>query len=398
MTAPFSPEVQDIFTRFGPRYRSVHGASLSGRHHRVMRAIESCRTEALGGHTDRCDTCGKLRISYNSCRNRHCPKCQFLKREQWLEERQKDMLPVHYFHVVFTLPDILNPLMLRNQKVLYDILFESASESLLELSGDSRHLGADVGFLSVLHTWGQNLMDHPHLHCIVTGGGLTTDRTTWRSSRKNFFLPVKALSRLFRGKFLHYLSACHEKGDLVFPGVIADLADTHAFRSFLRRLHRKEWVVYLKAPFKNTNTVLGYLSRYTHRIAISNSRIVRIENDTVFFRWRDYSDHGRNKVMKLDAVEFIRRFLLHVLPSRYVKIRYYGILSHRRRTDSLARVRSILCSPAPETGYSPVSWKERLLAIKGFDVDQCPFCGTGRMVLVQTILPVRCNGPPGSEP
>ena len=203
-----SPDVQDIFIHFGQQYRSVFGSSMSTQQHRVMRAIEACRTEALGGHADRCDMCGKLRITYNSCRNRHCPQCQFLKREQWLEDRQKDMLPVHYFHVVFTLPDILNPLALRNQKALYNILFRSASETLLELSGDGNHLGADIGFLCILHTWGQNLMDHPHLHCIVTGGGLTGDGKTWRSSRKNFFLPIKKLSRLFRGKFLGYLGEC----------------------------------------------------------------------------------------------------------------------------------------------------------------------------------------------
>ncbi|MGV7927424.1 MAG: IS91 family transposase [Spirochaetota bacterium] len=394
MAVSLHPEVQDIFTRFGPHYRDIRGITLSGRHYRVMRAIESCRTEALGGHTDRCDRCGKLRVSYNSCRDRHCPKCQFLKREQWLEERQKDMLPIHYFHVVFTLPDILNPLVLRNQKVVYDLLFRSAAESLLELSGDPRHLGADVGFLSILHTWGQNLMDHPHLHCIVTGGGLARGGTTWRMTRRSFFLPVRALSRLFRGKFLDYLAACRKRGDLVFPGKTADLACEHVFQSFLRRLRRKEWVVYLKAPFKNARTVFGYLSRYTHRVAISNSRIVRIDNDTVLFQWRDYSDHGRNKVMRLDGVEFIRRFLLHVLPLRYVKIRYYGILSHRRRKDSLLHARAILNSPAPEHN-APTSWKERLLAIRGFDVDRCPFCGNGRMVFVQTIVPVHCNGPPG---
>ena len=310
-------EVADIFRHYGPEYRTGH---LMPRDHlRVMRAIEVCRTAELGGHVDECDTCGTIRISYNSCRNRHCPKCQCLRKEQWIEARKEDLLPIPYFHVVFTIPEELNPLALRNRRTLYGILFRSVSETLMELGRDPKHLGAQIGFISILHTWGQNLMEHPHIHCIVTGGGLSSDGQRWVASRNGFFLPVKVMSRLFRGKFLDSLQRSYDSGALALPGSVTILQEAESFREFLSGLYRKEWVVYCKPPFKDAEGVLQYLGRYTHRVAISNHRILTLEDGKVSFIWRDYSDGNRNKIMTLDADEFIRRFLLHVLPARFVR-------------------------------------------------------------------------------
>lgn len=387
-------EVQDIFIRYGVRFRNKSGSHISRRHHRVMRAIEICRTAALGGHSDKCDTCSHVRVSYNSCRNRHCPKCQFLKREQWLLARANDILPVQYFHVVFTIPDILNPLVLRNQKVLYNILFQSSSETLKELSLDKKHLGALIGFVSVLHTWGQNLMDHPHIHCIVTGGGLSDDAKKWKSCRNGFFLPVRVLSRLFRGKFIACLKRSFEREKLIFPGAISGLQEKRAFDKLINRLYRKEWVVYSKPPFKNAHTVFQYLSRYTHRIAISNQRIIKIHGDKVYFKWRDYAHGGRNKVMALDSMEFIRRFLLHVLPDKFVKIRYYGILSNKCRRRNIQKLRELLGVACTQADMAAVSWEKLLLARTGLDIDRCPCCDNGRMVPYEVLLPSRCNSPP----
>jgi hypothetical protein len=387
-----SIEVQDIFVRYGAKYRNARGKSMSTQQFRVMHAIEICRTEALGGHAEQCDRCGHVRISYNSCRNRHCPKCQFLKKETWLEQRQRDILPIPYFHIVFTIPDTLNPLALRNQRILYDILFQSASEALKELARDKNYRGAQIGFICILHTWGQNLMDHPHIHCIVTGGGLSPDGMKWFYSREKFFLPVKVLSRLFRGKFLYHLKKNYEKGKLAFPGTIAHLRDKHCFLTLVNTLFSKEWIVYVKPPFNTVQTVFQYLSRYTHRIAISNHRIISIENNTVLFRWRDYADGGKNKILALDACEFIRRFLLHVLPNKYVKIRYYGILANTSRAIALQKARLILGVAPISPALSP-SWKERLFSATGINIDTCPSCGCGTMIIVEILLPVRCKGP-----
>ncbi len=332
-------EVADVFRAYGPAYRQAHEMPL--RHLRAMRAIENCRTAALGGHVDQCDHCGALRISYNSCRNRHCPKCQSLDKERWLEARKNDLLPVRYFHAVFTLPEALRPLALRNQAELYSLLFRAAPETLKELTEDPKHLGAEVGFIAVLHTWTQTLMDHPHLHCIVTGGGLSPDGKTWISCKGDFFLPVKVLSRLFRGKFLAYLKEAYEKGNLVFPGKIAPLKEKAAFDRLLKDLYAQEWVVYCKPPFGSAEMVMDYLGRYTHRVAISNDRLVKLENNRVTFRYRDRNDNDTVKLMTLDASEFIRRFLLHILPAGFMKIRYYGILSNRNRKCKLAVCKSL---------------------------------------------------------
>jgi hypothetical protein len=330
-------EISHIFRAFGAAYRDAHAHEMPLRHLRAMRAIEICRTAELGGHVDECDYCGALRISYNSCRNRHCPKCQCLDKERWLEARKRDVLPVSYFHVVFTLPQDVRPIALRNQRVIYTILFKAVSETLKELAKDLTHLGAEIGFIALLHTWSQTLIDHPHIHCIVTGGGLSLDGKRWISCKKKFFIPVKILSRLFRGKFLAYLREAHDSGKLLFPGKIAHLKGRPAFEALVTDLYRHEWVVYCKPPFKNAETVIDYLGRYTHRVALSNDRLVKFKGDQVTIRYRDSDDSDTIKCMTLDAFEFIRRFLLHILPDQFMKIRHYGILSNRNRNTKLPK-------------------------------------------------------------
>lgn len=362
---------------------------------RAMRAIEVCRTAALGGHKYTY-SCGHLEISYNSCRNRHCPKCQFLRKEKWIEARAEDLLPIQYFHVVFTIPAELNPLVLSNQKVMYKLLFRSVSETLMELGNDPKRLGARIGFIGILHTWGQNLMDHPHIHCVVTGGGLSPEGDHWVSCRKGFFIPVRVMSTLFRGKLLDYLKRHYESGDLVFPGALGHLGEPHAFDSFRKQFYHKKWVVYCKPPFNGVEGVLQYLSRYTHRIAISNHRVLKLEDGKVSFLWRDYSDGNKEKIMTLHASEFIRRFLLHVLPDRFVKIRHYGLLANRRRKDNIALCRELLgsCTIVTKDKDTPVTWQELLLKVSGVDVTKCPICKKGTMVRVEVLYPSRCNGPP----
>jgi hypothetical protein len=387
-------EVADIFCEHGPAYRESQ--RLPRNHLRVMRAIEVCRTAVLGGHKDKCDNCGHLEISYNSCRNRHCPKCQTLRKERWIEARSEDLLPIEYFHVVFTIPSGLNPLVSINPKVLYDILFRSVSETIVELANDPKHLGARIGIIGILHTWGQNLMDHPHIHCIVTGGGLSPEGSCWVSCRKDFFIHVKVMSALFRGKFLDLLKNSFKSGDLVFPGSISHLKEPRAFESFRKQFYHKKWVVYCKPPFDGPMGVLQYLGRYTHRIAISNNRIIAIQDGNVSFLWRDYADDNRQKTMTLKADEFIRRFLLHVLPSRYVRIRHFGLLANRRRKDNIASCRECLGSGKTITKEKirQETWQEQLLRICGIDVTSCPVCQKGRMFRVALLLPYRCNSPP----
>ena len=369
---------------------------MAGRHHRAMRAIELCRTAALGGHVDECDHCGAVRISYNSCRNRHCPKCQGLKRELWLEARKKDLLPISYVHIVFTIPQELRPLALRNQKTLYHILFKAASETIMDLSRDHRHLGAEIGCIAILHTWSQSLIDHPHVHCIVTGGGLSLDGERWIPAKEDYFLPVKVLSRLFRGKFLHYLKKAYEAADLRFPGKIEALKERAIFRQFVADLYRKEWVVYCKEPFRSVKHVIEYLGRYTHRVAISNDRIIRIGTHDVTFRVRDPSKEGATKLMTLDAFEFIRRFLLHILPDQFMKIRYYGLLSNRNRKRKLAQCKKLLGIPEQaEKNDSPKEpWEETFLRVTGVDLRICPHCGKGIMVRKEVLLSQTGRWPP----
>jgi len=386
-------EVAEIFRQHGPAYRESH--RLSRNEFRVMRAIEVCRTAVLGGHKDQCDHCGHLEISYNSCRNRHCPKCQTLRKEKWIEARSEDLLPIEYFHVVFTLPSELNPLVSMNRKVIYDLLFHSVCETLAKLANDPKHLGAGIGGIAILHTWGQNLMDHPHIHCIVTGGGLSSDKGRWVSCRKGFFIPVRVMSALFKGKFLNLLKRCFQSDDLVFPGSISHLKQSHDFEIFSNQLYHKKWVVYCKPPFDGVKGVLQYLGRYTHRIAISNNRILNIRNGDVSFLWRDYADHNRQKTMTLKADEFIRRFLLHVLPSRYVRIRHFGLLANRKRKNTIALCRQILGERKTVTQQNArkETWQEQLFRICGIDVTLCPVCQKGRMCMVASLLPYRCNSP-----
>jgi hypothetical protein len=388
------PEVADVFRAHGPAYRQSHEMSL--RHLRAMRAIEICRTAVLGGHVDECDHCGALKISYNSCRNRHCPKCQCLDKERWLEARKTDLLPTRYFHVVFTLPESLRPLALRNQDVIYSILFRAASQTLREVTQDPKHLGAEVGFIAVLHTWSQTLMDHPHLHCIVTGGGLSLDGKRWIRCKRKFFIPVKVLSRVFRGKFLAYLKELREKGRLSFPGHIAPLKEHHAFKSLLTSLYGQEWVVYCKPPFHNVERVIDYLGRYTHRVAISNNRLVTLEGDRLSFRYRDRHDNDTIKLMTLEASEFIRRFLLHILPDGFVKIRHYGILSTRNRKSKLARCMALLGvhHRDQEQEKHRMPWEDLLEQITGVDPRTCPYCGKGKMVLKEVLDPAALPLPP----
>jgi len=384
-------EVADIFRTYGPAYREIHGDEMPLRHHRVMKAIEICRTSALGGHVEECDQCGALRISYNSCRNRHCPKCQSLDKERWLDARKRELLPTQYFHVVFTLPDKLRPIALRNQRLIYDMLFRTLSETLKELASDVRYLGAQIGFIAILHTWTQTLIDHPHIHCIVPGGGLSPDGARWISCKEDFFIPVKVLSRLFRGKFLHHLKMSYKSEELTFNGKIESFQEKRSFNELLSGLYKQEWVVYCKAPFKNAETVMDYIGRYTHRVAITNDRIVKLEGDEVTFKYRDRNDDDKIKYLPLDAFEFIRRFLFHVLPDGFMKIRHYGILSNRNKKDKLLLCQDLagnsgqvedpgLCSGDGECGDKKERWEDLLFRITGIDPRICPYCGKGKMV------------------
>ena len=353
-----------------------------------MRHLAQCRTSALGGHVDACDRCGHVRISYNSCRDRHCPKCQCLKKAEWLEARRERLLPVPYFHVVFTLPPDLRPLALRNKRVVFDLLFAAASQTLQALAADPKHLGAQLGFTAILHTWGQNLQFHPHLHCVVTGGGLSADGGRWVPCRPGFFLPVRVLRKLFRGKFLHGLKRAYDEDGLDLKGTTAELADPQRWRALLQQLYRRDWVVYAKPPFGGPEHVYRYLGRYTHRVAIANHRLLSLEDGAVRFQVKDRADGGKRKVMTLSAVEFLRRFLLHVLPRGFVRIRHFGLLAGRNVHTKLARAQDLLNAkvpelveaPPPSVSESPIPWWERLLALTGVDVFLCPRCAVGRML------------------
>ena len=392
-----SVEVADIFRTWGPAYREAHPGQLSIEQLRAMRAIEVCRTAVLGGHVEECDQCGAQRIAYNSCRNRHCPKCQWLDKEQWVEAQQALLLPVDYFHVVFTVPSALHSLALGNPSLVYGLLFQAASASLQELSADSAYLSAQIGFTAVLHTGSQRLDYHPHLHCIVTGGGLSAEGTGWISSRRDFFLPVRVLSRLFRGKLLAKLKSAYEQGELSFSGSTKAYEKATAFQALLSSLYEQEWVVYCKPPFAGPEKMLEYLGRYSHRVALSNDRLVQFEGDQVTFLYRDRTDHDRVKSMRLDAFEFIRRFLLHVLPHQFTKIRHYGILSTRNRSTKLVRCQQLLgCADGVSTPAEPRPWQERMKRLTGLDPRICPHCGKGIMH-VKKILDPLWEGTPRSD-
>jgi len=375
-------EVADIFRRHGAAWRAANAGHLSLGQRRVMSAIEMCRTAALGGHVERCEDCAHTRIAYNSCRNRHCPKCQWKAAQAWLESREAELLPVPYFHVVFTLPAAIGAVAYQNKAAVYSLLFTAAAEALTTIAADPKHLGAAIGVTAVLHTWGQNLDHHPHIHCIVPGGGISPDGTSWVPCRPNFFLSVRVLSRLFRRLFLQGLAALHAVGKLRFFADLAALAAPAAFRSYLAPQRKAEWVVYAKRPFAGPAQVLTYLARYTHRVAISNSRLVELGDDHVSFRWRDYRDNGchKLKVLRLAVGEFIRRFLLHVLPDGFHRIRHYGLFANGHRANKLTLCRRLLDTP-----LAPVDPGEDDRA--QHDLDQlhpCPCCG-GRMMIIEII-------------
>jgi hypothetical protein len=363
-------EVADVIRKAGTRFIERNRASLTWAQVKVLNAIARCRTAALGGHRDQCAHCGYQAISYNSCRNRHCPKCQTNAREKWLRARERELLPVSYFHLVFSVPHALVPLIWQNKKVLFRLLFEASAATLLEIAADPKHLGAETGCLSILHTWGQTLQPHPHIHCVVPGGGLSRDHTRWISSRPHFFLPVKVLSRVFRGKFVAGLKRAFRRKKLSFHGACFPLSNQKAFTAFLRTLFHQDWVVYSKPPFGGPEHVLQYLARYTHRVAISNHRIIDVSDTHVAFRWKDYAHHNKRRTMTLTHEEFLRRFLHHVLPKGFPRIRYFGFLANRRRGELLPVCRTLLCRSLPDqepAAAHPASSSEHA-------VWRCPRC------------------------
>lgn len=379
-------EVADVLRRYGEAYREQHATSLSTAQRRVMSAIELCRTAALGGHLEQCDQCQYQRNAYDSCRNRHCPKCQSLARAQWIEDRQSELLDTQYFHVVFTLPEEIAAIAYQNKKVVYDILFRATSETLRIIAADPKHLGAEIGFFAVLHTWGQNLMFHPHLHCVVPGGGLSPQGNRWVSCRPDFFLPVRVLSRLFRRLFLQLLQQAFDAGQLHFFTSLRPLQLPSAFAAYLAAFRDAEWVVYAKPPFAGPQQVLDYVGRYTHRVAISNNRLLDIENGQVQFHYKDYRHQSQQKVMTLSADEFIRRFLLHVLPDGFQRIRYYGFLSNRHREEKLEHCRQLLgMASAHATTHAtepPKDYRDRYEELTGVSLRLCPVCRRGHMIRV----------------
>jgi len=371
-------EIQDIFQKYMGDYCQSHKLSLVQT--KAVHAIKNCRTSVLGAHEDVCDNCGDIQFSYNSCRNRHCPKCQTLSKERWIDNQKANLLDVKYFHVVFTVPADLRPLFYQNQRPLYSLLFKAVAETLQELAGDKKHLGATLGFSSILHTWGQNLMFHPHIHCIVPAGGLNSVGK-WVPSKKNFFIPFKVLSRKFKGKFLHLL----QSAPLEFYDSLQYLHDETSFLNFIDSCYQKEWVVYCKKPFKTVNNVIEYLGRYTHRVAIANHRIVKVENDLVTFKWRDYRDDNKQKLMTVPAVEFIRRFLTHVLPPGFMKIRHYGFLGNRNKTKKLTLCKKLTNTPL--VVKKAASTSELIRTILGDNALMCNACGFDRHPSPQGLSP-----------
>jgi Putative transposase/Transposase zinc-binding domain len=383
-------EVGDVLRRYGDAFRQEHAASLSTGQRRVMSALELCRTAALGGHLEECDKCQYQRNAYNSCRNRHCTKCQCLARAQWIEDRQAELLDTQYFHVVFTLPEEIAAIAYQNKEVVYGILFRATSETLRTIAADSKHLGAEIGFFAVLHSWGQNLQHHPHLHCVVPGGGLSPDGTRWISCRPRFFLPIRVLSCLFRRLLIELVEKAYDNGQLQFFSALKELQNRQLFLRYLEPLRHTKWVVYAKPPFAGPQQVLDYVGRYTHRVAISNNRLLDIDNDQVLFRYKDYRHGSQQKIMTLRAHEFIRRFLLHVLPDGFHRIRYYGFLGNRYRKEKLDKCRHLLEMACPEENVPAVQsqdYRDRYQVLTGSSLRDCPVCHRGRMIVVGLIAP-----------
>ena len=384
-------EVADVIRKHGEEFLNQWGGTLSPQQRKAFRDIGTCRTAALGGHIEECDRCAHRIIAYNSCRNRHCPKCQSTARDEWLAERARELLPVPYCHVVFTIPQHLAPLVLQNQRVGYSLLFRAVSETLQQIAAEARHLGAKIGILAVLHTWSQTLLHHPHVHCLAPAGGLSPDGSRWIACRRpNFFLPVRVLSRLFRGKLLAFLCEAFAEGRLEFFGQLADLAKPARFHAWLRESKKTEWVVYAKPPFGGPEEVLKYLARYTHRVAISNSRLLSLDDGRVTFRWRDSKHGNQTRSMTLEAVEFIRRFLLHILPSGFVKIRHFGFLANRNRSSALALCRQLLDASSPASEPATILTSEQQSAVD----HRCPACHAGVLRIVEWLSPdqiTRCQ-------
>jgi rubredoxin len=383
-------EVADLLRAAGAAFIERNRQWIRWKHVKVMLAIVRCRTAALGGHLDECARCGHRAISYNSCRNRHCPKCQTAARERWIAARQRELLPTRYVHVVFTLPHRLSPLVLQNKKVLYDLLFRTSAETLLEVARHPRHLGAEIGFFSVLHSWSQKLSLHPHVHCVIPAGGLSPDHSCWIRSRKNYFLPKEVLREVFRGKFVEALQQAFRDGQLRFQGDLKLLAQTRLFAAWLRPLYRQDWVVYLKRPFGGPQHVLQYLGRYTHRVAISNHRLVSFAEEKVTFRWRDSAHHNEQKLLTLPVDEFLRRFLLHLLPQGFVRIRNFGFLANRKRATLLP-----LCFYLLGSAQQPQDQQNSCSTQDSPDPWCCPKCG-GPMKVIErlTAAEIQLRSPP----
>jgi len=392
-------DVAEIFRRYGEAYRLQAGPTFTSRQRRVMSSIEQCRTAALGGHVEQCDHCGHRRVWFNSCRDRHCPRCQSLARAAWTNAREADLLDTEYFHVVFTVPAPIAAIAFQNKAVVYGILFRAAAETLRTIAADPQHLGAQIGFFAVLHTWGQTLVFHPHLHCVVPGGGLSHDGIRWISCRRGFFLPVRVLSRLFRRLFLTFLHDSFDAGQLRFSGALQPLAQPCGFADHLKPARQTEWVVYAKPPFAGPQQVLDYVGRYTHRIAISNQRLVDMDDGHVRFHYKDYrADRPQSqKTMVVAATEFIRRFLFHVLPSGFHRIRYYGLLGNRHRQAKLARCRQLLNMRCADTiGHAPSAsqdYRDRYEVLTGISLRTCPRCRGGRMLVIEHLIGLRLRPP-----
>lgn len=384
------PTVNEIFRAHAGAYLLKHpNTTLHER--KVMRALEACRTEALGGRVEQCDRCGYTAILYNSCRNRHCPQCQSMNKEKWILERKNELLPFTYFHVVFTLPDALNPLVIRNKRLVYDLMFKSCKETLLSVSADERYFGADIGFFAILHTWGQKLNLHPHLHCVLPGGGYSEKKRKWIHAPDNYFVPVRVLKLRFRAIFLRGLKRLYRAHALYLQGTA--LSCVRNFQQLVDSLFDAEWVVYLKESFQSRERVIEYLARYTHRIAIANHRIITMKDGMVAFRYRDYADDNREKTMEMAADSFIRRFMLHTVPRRFVRIRYYGLLSHRNKREAVAACREFYGIRETQN-TAPGTWRELYLLVTGRDLSCCPECKTGTLVATRFLDPLPYRAPP----
>ena len=382
--------VNEIFRHYGHSYLLKYPRS-SLHERKILRSIQICRTEALGGRVEQCGTCGHRVILYNSCRNRHCPQCQSMKKEKWILERKNEVLPFTYFHIVFTLPDKLNPIVIRNKRTIYKLLFDKCRETLLSVSSDEKYFGADIGFFSILHTWGQKMNLHPHLHCVVPGGGYSDKKQKWIHAPNNYFVPVQVLKMRFRSLFLQGLKELYRTGKLYLQGTVFNEAEE--FQAAIDSLFASDWVVYLKESFQGKESVIEYLARYTHRIAISNHRIVSVNDDIVRFRYRDYADENKEKIMELPAKSFIHRFMMHVVPKRFVRIRYFGILSHRNKKKAIAACREFH-GIKNKNNIVPQVWHEIYMKVTGRNVSCCPVCKSGRLIVKEILEPVRYRSPP----